>query len=190
MLTISLRTARLNQDHSGKTKEKDGEVTKLLRFGIDEVELDENELGAMTGEPHAARALVNNTKNGKRGFFQCFKPYQFTDEFDTETACVTVRLRGGEEFKFTGCKISKQRVAVIHDSGEVVYSCKVQAAPALDARYAQFIASFGELVDVEISGAQAQDQKQLPLSKHGEGEAPEQGGKRGRKGNGSQPAAH
>jgi hypothetical protein len=170
MLTLSSRTARLNQDYKGKTKEKDGEVTKLLTFGIDEVELDESELGAITGEAHAHRALVNRTKDGPRPVFTCFKPLQLNE--DVENVAVTVRLRGGAEYKFAGCHLSKIRIAV-QPSGAVTLSAKVLAIPALDASLADLVANFGELVDVEIHGTQPSDQAQLPLNSHGTGEQPE-----------------
>lgn len=181
MLSISSRTARLNQDHAGKSKEKDGEITKLLKFGLDEVEIDEQELGAITQEPHAARALINSTKNGKRPTFSCFKPFQFDE--DVENAAITVRLRGGNEYKFTACVLSKIRLK-FSEEGVPVLSFKVLTAPALDARYAEFIASFGELVDVEIHGTQASDQKSLPLSTVGTNDAPEAGSKKRGRGKG------
>lgn len=190
MLSLSSRTARLNQDHAGKSKEKDGEITKLLKFGLDEVEIDEQELGAITQEPHAARALINSTKDGKRPTFSCFKPFQFNE--DVENAALTIRLRGGSEFKFTACELSKIRVNV-SEEGVPVLSFKVLTAPALDARYAEFIAAFGELVDVEIHGTQASDQKSLPLARIGTGEQPEGDDKprRGRKSkNGAEATAH
>jgi hypothetical protein len=185
MLSLSLRTARLNQDYNGKTKEKEGEVTKLLSFRVDEIELDESELGAITGEAHAYRALVDQTKDGPRPVFSCFKPFQLVE--DIENVAVTVRLRGGAEYKFAGCHLSKNRVSV-QPSGVPTLSVKILATPALDASLADFVANMGELVDVEIHGAQASDQKQLPLNTHGEGEQPPAGKRRSR--NGSRPAAH
>lgn len=170
MLSLSLRSARLNQDHRGSSKEKDGEITKTLNFGLDEVEVDEQEIGAITGEPHAARALLNTSKHGKRPFFSCFKPRQFNE--DVENAAITVRLRGGSEYKFVGCHLSKIRLK-ISDEGVMTLSFKILTAPALDARYAEFIANFGEMVDVEIHGTQASDQKSLPLSTIGTNDAPE-----------------
>lgn len=179
MLSLSSRTARLNQDYKGKSKEKDGEVTKLLTFGIDECEIDEQELGAITGEANAARALISTSKGVKRPTFSCFKPFQLDE--DVENAAVTVTLRGGSEHKFTGCKITKIRVKFTEE-GVPVLSYKVLAAPALDARHAEFIANSGELIDVEVHGTQASDQASLPLAKIGDNEVPEAGGKkRGRR---------
>ena len=48
MLSLTSRTARLNQDYKGKSKEKDGEIAKLLTFGLDEIEIDAQEFGAIT----------------------------------------------------------------------------------------------------------------------------------------------
>ena len=177
MLTISRRTARLNQDYSGKSHEKKGEVTKLLSFGLDEIELDERELGAITGEPHAHRALVNTTKDGPRPVFTCFKPFQL--EEDIENVAVTVWLRGDQSFKFTACHLSSNRISV-QPSGVPTLSVKILATPALNASLAEFVANMGELVDVEIQGAQKSDQAEMPLNTHGNGEQPE-GKPRGRR---------
>jgi hypothetical protein len=191
MLSLTARTARLNQDYKGKSKEKDGEITKLLTFGLDEIEIDETEFGAITGEPHGARAIIDQTKDGPRPMFKCFKPWQL--EEDVENAAVTVRLRGGTEFTFTACRLSKIRFKV-NGAGVIEMSCKVLTAPALDAKHAEFIANSGELCDASLNGTQASDQAQLPLNRHGNGEAPEQGDKakpRGRpRKNGSEATAH
>lgn len=160
MLSISMRPARLNQDYRGKTKEKEGEVTKLLSFGLDEIELKGEELCVITGEPHAVRALFNDDQGVLRPLFKCFKPFQFDDEI--ENAAVTIRLHGGAEYKLTGCKLTKIR-AKLEDDGVTDLSMKVQCAPVLDKSLAELVANFGEVVDVEIYGVQEIDQEQLPL---------------------------
>lgn len=187
MLSLNLRTARLNQDHSGKTHEKDGEVTKLLTFGLDEVELDPSEVGVLTREPHAARALFNDDKGVLRPIFTCFKPMQLAEKI--KDAYVLVRLTGGVEYKFTGCTLSKIRLA-LEEGGKVILSCKVQCAPALDKGFAKFIDAFGDTAEVELRGEPPGAQADLPLNRHGEGEQPEGGKTRGRRKGGDGATAH
>lgn len=151
MLSLNLRPARLNQDHTGKSHEKDGEITKLLTYGLDDIPLDAQELGVITREPHAARAMYNDDKGVLRPIFTCFKPREFDE--DIEGAYVMVRLHGGTEIKHT--------------------SCKVTTAPALDQSLAEFYSQFGEIVDVELRGEMPGAQKDLPLNTHGTGEQTE-----------------
>jgi len=165
MLSLNLRPARLNQDHRGKSKEVNGEVTKLLTFGIDAMLLDESELGALTGVAHAFRSLFDTSGAQPEPVLPCFKPQQFLE--DIEGAAVTVRLKGGAEYRFTNCVLSKLRVHVV--TGGPQLSCKVLTAPALDATLAPLVANFGELVDVELHGSTPSDQKELPLNSHGTG---------------------
>jgi hypothetical protein len=185
MLNISTRTARLNQDYKGKSNEREGEVTKLLTFGLDEIELDERELCALNGDPQLHRGIYDTSKPEARCILKGFKPLQL--EEDIEGAAVTVRLRGGAEYRFTGCTISKIRVNHANP-GQPLLSCKVKTAPALDASVAEFIANMGELVDVELHGSQKTDQQDLPLNSHGTGEQTD--GAKPKKRNGQQPAAH
>lgn len=186
MLTISLRTARLNQDYRGNSHEKDGQVTKQIFFGLDEIELADNELCALNGDPMLYRSLYDTSKPEARCILSGFKALEL--EEGIESAAVTVRLRGGREFKFVGCEITKIRVNHAN-AGAPLLSVKVETAPALDASLSEFVASMGELVDVEIHGAQKSDQQDLPLNSHGTGEQPDQAEAK-RRGNGRQPAAH
>lgn len=186
MLTISLRTARLNQDYRGNSHEKDGQVSKLLFFGLDEIELADTELCALNGDPMLYRGLYDTSKAQPVTILKGFKPLEL--EEGIENAAITVRLRGGAEYRFTGCTLSKLRVNT-SNAGAPLLSLKVETAPALDASLAELVASMGELVDAEIHGAQKSDQQDLPLNSHGTDEQPEQGEeKRGRRGNGRQSA--
>lgn len=156
MLSISSRTARLNQDYSGNSKEKDGEVTKFITFGLDEVELSAEEVGAITGNAYIARAMINDTKDGPRPMFVGFKPLQLEETI--KGAGVTIRLRGGDVVRqFIDCKVSKIRFSV-NDIGTILMSCKVKTAPPLDAKHSKFIASAGEYIDVELNGSSKADQ--------------------------------
>lgn len=184
MLSLTQRTAKLNQDHAGSSDEKDGKVTRYLKFGLEDVPVDENELGAITGEPHAYRSLYNTGGAQPLPYFRCFKPLELLE--DVKGACVEVRLHGGTEFKLTDCHLSKIRLMPF-DGGVTLLSCKVECESPLDKRLAELVKNFGEIVDVTIhSGATKTDQVDLPLSTIGTNESPETGDAkpRGRKGKG------
>jgi hypothetical protein len=171
MLSLNLRPARLNQDHSGKSHEKEGQVTKLLKYGLDDIPLDAQEMGVITQEPYAARALYDEDKQGvKRPFLACFNPLHFNESI--EGAYVMVRLKGGKELKHTECKLTGISFTKT-EGGTTLMSLKVTTAPALDASLAEFYSQFGEQVDVEIRGELPGAQKDLPLNSHGAGEQTE-----------------
>ncbi len=178
MLSLTQRTAKLNQDHAGSSDEKDGKVTRYLKFGLEDVPVDENELGAITGEPHAYRSLYNTGGAQPVPYFRCFKPLELLE--DLKGACVEVRLHGGTEFKLTDCHLSKIRLTP-SDGGNTLLSCKVECESPLDKRLAELVKNFGEIVDVTIhSGATKTDQADLPLSTVGDNEQPEGKRKPGR----------
>lgn len=187
MLSISSRTARLNQDYRGNSHEKDGQVSKLMFFGLDEIEPSEAELCALNGDPHLYRGLYDTSKPEPVSILTGFKPLEL--EEGVENACVTVRLRGGSTYKFAACILTKIRVNTANP-GAPLLSLKVEAQPALDASLAELVASMGELVDAEIHGTQASDQQEIPLNKHGEGEQPDKARPRKRRGNGEGATAH
>lgn len=179
MLSLNMRPARFNQDYRGKTQEKDGTITKKLHFGLDEIGLDETDLGAFTGEAHAYRSLYNTGGAQAEPYLACFKAYAFHEDIDN--AAVTVRLHGGTEYKFTGCKLTKIKLRPT-SGGVTMVSCKVEATPALDASLAELVANFGEIIDVEMHGTQPSDQQDLvtEANKFGEGEQSQEPKKRGR----------
>jgi hypothetical protein len=192
MLRLDLRSAKLNQDHKGKALEKDGVVTKLLTFGLEDIPVDQHEIGVLTGEPHAYAALYNTrTDQVPEPFLKCFKALEFDGQISG--AYLKVRLFGGREFEFSDVKVTKTKLALAV-GGVSLMSCKVTVIPALNASYAELIDQFGQSCEIELRGDLPTDQQDLPLgNKFGEGEQPEQGaGKgRGRKGKGrSQPRAH
>lgn len=180
MLSLTLRPARLNQDHKGKSHEKEGEITKLVTYGLDNIPLDEHEMGVITREPHAARALYNEDKEGvKRPFLACFDPLSLSENI--EGAYVMVRLKGGTEIKHSNSKISGISFSRT-EGGTTLMSCKVTTAPTLDASLAEFYSQMGEQVDVELRGEPPGAQADLPLNTHGTGEEPEtEKPKRGKK---------
>lgn len=189
MLTITSRTARLNQDYRGNSHEKDGQVTKQLFFGLDEIELAETELCAINGDALLYRGLYDTSKAQPVTILKGFKPLELEESI--EGAAITVRLRGGTEFKFVGCTLTKIRVNTAN-AGAPLLSMKVETAPALDASLAELVAAMGELVDAEIhSGTTKTEQQDLPLNRHGEGEeTDEHATRKSRKRNGSQVGAH
>jgi len=192
MFALTSRPAKLNQDHSGSSKEKDGRVTKFLNFGLEDVPLDETDLGAVTNNAYAYRAMYNLNGAQPEPFFDCFKPREMTE--DVENACVEIRLHGGTEFKFTNCTVSKIRLK--ETKGGITHlSCRVLTESPLNASLAELVQNMGEIIDVAIHGSAPQDQAQMSLNTHGDGEEAEQGENkprgRGRKGrNGQQPGAH
>lgn len=192
MLRLDLRPAKLNQDHKGKATEKDGVVSKLLTFGIEDIPIDKDELPVLLGEPHAYAALYNTRKDQvPEPFLKCFKALEFEDGMTG--AFVGVRLKGGTELQLKDCKLIKIKIALAV-GGVSLMSCKVQCAPDLDDTFTELVDNFGQAVDVEIRGDLPSDQQDLPLNKHGTGEQSEKPKGRGRgkgrgKGNGA-PATH
>lgn len=173
MMRLNLRPAKLNQDHRGKSHEKDGVETKLLIFGLLDVPIDAQEIAVLTGEPHAYAALYNTRKDGvAEPFFKCFGPLRLKDKL--KGAFVKVRLMGGEEFEFADCTISPPEFELT-EGGTTLMSCTVECVPALDKRYPEFIAALGQSCDVELRSDLPTDQQDLPLSTHGTGEQPEAG---------------
>lgn len=196
MIRLDYRPAKLNQDHSGKGHEADGVQSKVLTFSILEIPLDEGELCAFTGDPYAGRLLFNAKKDGLK---EPTMPWIGTiyPDIKLKGALVKVRLLGDRVYEFKDCKvdgITFDRVL----GGTTQIACKGSCTPNLDSTFPAFIAALGENCDIAIDSELPTDQQDLPLSRHGEGEQPELGEKktkrgngrgRGRKGKGERPAA-
>lgn len=171
MLTLSRRECELGGDHSGKTKEKDGVVTKLLTFELNDVELDDRELNTFLREPHAFSSLYNITADGCFPFLKCFKALEL--EGTIEGAYVQLMWGLDDvEMSFSDCKLSKIRLALC-DGGKTKMSCKVTTAPTLDETLAELFDKFGSHVECELRAEPPGAQQDLPLNSHGTGEQSE-----------------
>lgn len=188
MLTLNRRTCQLGGHHSGKTKEKDGQVVKLLTFELEAIELDERELNAFLSEPHAWRSLYNNGPDGITPFLRCFKALEL--EKSIEGAHVTLIYGLGEqEIAFNDCKLSKIKLALC-EGGSTLLSCKVTTAPTLDETLAELFDQFGKPIECVLRAVPPGAQQDLPLNQHGTGEQPAKS-RRGRPcKQDSAPAAH
>lgn len=178
LLTLDRRECQLGGDHSGKTKEKDGQVTKLLTFELQDVSLDERELNAFLREPHAWRSLYNDGPDGITPFLKCFKALELEDSIEGAYVGLIYGL-GENEMQFTECKLSRIKLALC-DGGVTKLSCKVTTAPVLDETLPELFEQFGSRIECEIRAEPPGAQQDLPLNKHGEGEQPAQPRKRGR----------
>jgi hypothetical protein len=187
MLTLTNREAKLATKHSGDAKEVDGNELRTLTVELQEVMLDDTELNALLGEPHAHRSLYNTARDGSVSpFLRCFKALELEKPIDG--AFVKLEF-DGREITFTSCKLSKIRLE-LREGGDTALTCKVTAEPVLDASLAPLIQRCGHTVFVELRGEPPTAQQDLPLNRHGADEQPEQGArKRGRRGNG-QARAH
>jgi hypothetical protein len=168
MLSLTRRECELGGDHSGKTKEKNGEVTKYLTFELHELELDSLELNAFLCEPHAFNSLYNNGPDGITPFLKCFKAL----ELDASIEGAYLALYWGLDdttMVFTECKLSKIQL-VLCDGGLTKLSCKVTTAPVLDESLPALFEKFGEKIECELRAEPPGAQQDLPLNRHGEGE--------------------
>lgn len=172
MLTLTSREAKLATKHSGDCKEVEGKEVRTLTFELQEIMLDDTELNALLGEPHAHRSLYNFQRDGAvLPFLRCFKALELEQPI---TGAYVALEFGGNTLKFAECKLSKIRLTLM-EGGDTALSCKVTAEPALDATLAALIERLGGLVFVELRGLPPTAQRDLPLNQHGEGERPESG---------------
>lgn len=168
IITINRRECDLGGNHKGTTKEKDGQVTKLLTFELAEVELDERELNSFLREPHAWRSLYNDGPNGIEPFLKCFKAMELEDSIEGAYVALFYGL-GEREMTFTECKLSKIKLALCA-GGRTKLSCKVTTAPTLDDTLPELFEQFGNRIECELRAEPPGAQQDLPLNKHGAAE--------------------
>ena len=167
MLTIHRRACWLGNDYSGKVVEEDGRIIRTLVFQIDELLLDERELNALLGEPHAWSSLYNDSPDGPVPFLKCFKSLEFEKSIDTANVKVMYGIDAMQEF--AGVELSKIKLA-LRDGGRTSMSCKVRTAPTLDETLAHLFEHFGNPIEAELMLLPPNAQKELPLNTHGLGE--------------------
>lgn len=192
MFVLHERLAILAGDYSGKKKiEKGGQALNLLTFELEGIPLDEQEVNAFFGHPHAYQRLHCYVKTGDNyetdlklePFLPGLKSLELRKPL--EGACVALRYGISDDrlLNFTDCKLSKITIS-LGDNGETALSCKVTSAPALDETLAELFEQFGKPIKVEIRSYPPEAQKEMPLNQHGEGEQPEAPSPQERRGKG------
>lgn len=169
MLTIGRRACWLGNDYSGKVVEEDGRTIRTLVFQLDAVMLDQRELNALLGDPHAWDKLYNVTPDGPVPFLKCFKSLEFDKSIETANVKVMYGLDSVQEF--AGVTLSKIKLA-LRDGGLTALTCKVRTAPTLDETLAHLFEHFGNPIECEITLLPPGAQQDLPLNTHGLGEQP------------------
>lgn len=178
MLTLDRRDCTLGFDYSGKGKEKDGELVRLLTFELEGIALDERELNAFLREPHAWRSLYNDGPDGVTPFLKCFKSLEVEKAIDGAYVALTFGL-DQTEMAFAEVKLHKIKLSLA-EGGKTLLSCKVTTAPTLDETLAELIEQFGTDIECELRAEPPGAQQDLPLNQHGEGEQSATPKKRGR----------
>ena len=189
MLTITKRDCTIGDDYSGKGKEVDGNKVKTLTFELQEILLDERELNAFLGEPHAWSSLYSDRNGESVPFLKCFKSLELEKPIDGAYLRLVYGL-DATEMTFTDVKLSKIKLA-LRDGGLTALSCKVTTQPVLDESLPVLFEQFGNAAECELRAEPPGAQQDLPLNQHGEGEQAASKPKRGRKrANGHGATAH
>lgn len=186
MLTITQRECRLGAKYSGKLVEKDGDEHRTVKFELENIVLEANELNALLGEPHAHRALYDTSRSGVRPFLKCLKALELAKA--CESARVTLSWSmGAEQVVFPDAKLTKLKLE-LQEGGLTAMSCVVESEPALDETLTELLARLGHGIEVEIHAEQYGAQQDLQLgNRFGEGEQPDEPSPPRRR---SRPVAH
>ena len=195
MLSLSQRDCQLGEKYSGRKKRD--EDTWTLKLELTGLVLERNEVNAIL-RPSRMRLRRSTTQAPirSRPFIGCIKAIELQNAWDGAHVVLWYEL-GKRKIEFKQAKLTKLKV---HPTlgGETRFSCIVEGAPPLDKQLAEIIERAGKSIEVEIHAERPEDQQDLPLSQHGEGEHPE-GARRkrpwakrgsGKRRNGSRPAAH
>ncbi len=168
MLTLNRRNCSLGNDYSGKVVQEEGRLIRTLVFQLEEVLLDERELNALLGEPHAWTSLYNLSPDGAIvPFLKCFKSLEFEKSIETAHVKIVYGLDTMQEF--AGVTLSKIKLA-LREGGLTALTCKVRTAPTLDETLAELFEHFGKPVEAELTFLPPNAQRELPLNTHGGGE--------------------
>ena len=170
MLTLDRRTCEIADDYAGKGIERDGQKIRTITVRLDKIELEERELNALLGEPHAYRSLYNISGDRVTPFLRCFKALEFDKALEGVYVALTYGL-DEHEMVFTDCKLSKLKLALL-EGGKTSMSCKVTITPTLDDTLAELFEQFGTSIECEIRAEVPTAQQDLPLNTHGVGEQP------------------
>lgn len=156
-------------------------------------------LNAIVGDEHFDRYLFDDDKGFR-------KPLEWTTKFDLvlsekyEGAKVTLVLAGDQTLEFADCRL-KDITPTAVPGGTISLSLQIQLLPGLGQENLLLQEYQGReiaklvIADAKIAEKKAGKQADLPLSRVGEGEEPEQGvapppKARGRKRNGAAVRAH
>ena len=164
MLNISQRLATLDPKAKAATRTaKDGEEYSQLILEVAEIDLEENEINALSNSPNAYSAL-------KAMFAACPSITSVDIGEKLESASVVIRTAAvsaanGPEFTFNDCRVDKMSV-----NREMKGGFRITAKPALDSKFGQLIERLSHTVMIQVSGPSASDQSKLPLNSAGAGE--------------------
>lgn len=171
MLTLDLRSCDITDKYSGTAVQRDGQKIRTLTFQLENIELEERELNALLGEPHAYRSLYNISGDRVIPFLRCFKAMEFDKAIEGAYVELTYGPNDTGEMSFVDCKLSKLKLT-LHEGGKTAMSCKVTTAPTLDDTLAELFEQFGTTIQCEIRAEVPTAQQDLPLNTHGVGEQP------------------
>ncbi len=162
MLTLNRRNCLLGLKSSTDGKEVDGTEVKLLTLELEDIPLEKRELCALLGEPHAWNVLYNNVRPPEP-YLKCLKSLELRAA--VEGAAVTL-VFGVDESSVAMTKVKLSKLKLELKSGGVTnLSCKVTAAPALDATFAQLLEHLGKGIEVEMRFEPDGQQQDLPLNR-------------------------
>lgn len=161
MLNITQRLATLDPKAKASTRTaKDGEEYSQLILEVSEIDLEENEINALSNSPNSYSALTAM-------FAACPTVMSVDIGEKLESAIVVIRTAAvnalnGPEFTFTDCRIDKMAV-----NREMKGGFRITAKPALDSKFGQLIERLSHTIMIQVNGASASDQKELPLNSAG-----------------------
>lgn len=178
MLSLSQRGCFLGEKYGGKKIKE--EETRTLKVELTDVILSKAEVNALLDEPHAYEALYDTTKRPHRPFLKCLKALELKDAWEGAYVAIWYEM-GATRLEFKKATLSKIKLELRED-GETAMRCTVEGETVLDKKVAEIIERIGTAVECEIRAQRPDDQKDLPLNQHGEGEQSQQGS--GRKGRG------
>lgn len=193
MLHITRRDCELDEKYSGKTiPAKEGaEETYAFKFTLRGVEMDREETNAFLDDPFAYDALYDTSKSVHRPMLKHLKRIEW--DFTWKDAFVSLwYLTGDTRVDLKACKVTKVMFVSPKKAEDGVvpsWSFTIESAPMLDRKLVDLIERMGSGIECEIKANRPEDQQDLPLNQHGEGEQSESAGKkaRGRKRNGHRP---
>lgn len=169
MLSLNQRDCFLGEKYQGKKRKH--EDVRTLKIELTEVMLDKRELAALLGEPHAYEALYDTSGKPHRPFLVCIKALELKEHWKGAYVAIWYEL-GAKKLEFKRAELSKIKLE-LRLGGEIAMSCRIEGDPELTASVLEVISRTGTNVECEIRAERPEDQRELPLSTHGEGEQSE-----------------
>lgn len=188
MLSLKQRPCILGDKYAGK-KKRDTEV-RTLKLELKDIELSREEVNALLGEPHAYEALYDTSAHPIRPFLACIKALEIAASWTGARVVLWYEL-GATKVELKNATLSKIKITPPL-GGDTRLSLSVEGEPVLDRKIAELIDRVGSGIECEIHAERPEDQQELPLNSHGEGEQPEMKSarKKARRGRGYRPGAH